>query len=129
MSSDGRNKINLSNHPGYDSTPAWNPFGRRLAFVSSREGNPEIFIMNDNGSSQRAFTSNQFQNRRPGWSPTGGKIIYESFVGGNFEIFVIGSDGGRGINLTENPANDQKPVWSPFQESDDFSGDDGENDF
>ena len=37
-------------------TPAWSPDGRKLAFVSERDGNAEIYVMNADGSGQENLT-------------------------------------------------------------------------
>ena len=37
--------IQLTNHPGNDNSPEWAPGeGRRIAFISDREGSPDVFI-------------------------------------------------------------------------------------
>ena len=33
--------------------PSWSPDGRRIAFVSKRDGNQEVYVMNADGSGQR----------------------------------------------------------------------------
>ena len=38
--------------------PAWSPDGRRIAFVSDRDGNFEVYVMNADGSGQRNLTRN-----------------------------------------------------------------------
>ena len=40
----------LTDHPGWDSRPAWSPDGSRLAFISRRDGNTEIYVMNVAGA-------------------------------------------------------------------------------
>ena len=37
---------------------AGHPDGKRIAFVSDRDGNPEIYIMNSDGSNQIRLTNN-----------------------------------------------------------------------
>ena len=35
----------LTDHSDEDFSPSWSPDGRHLAFVSSRDGNREIYVM------------------------------------------------------------------------------------
>lgn len=51
-----------------------------LAFVSDREGNPEIYVMDALGGSQRRATRNQSINAFPSWSPDGNAIVYMSYA-------------------------------------------------
>jgi len=39
-----------------DGLPAWSPNGRKIAFVSDRDGNQEVYVMNADGSGQRRLT-------------------------------------------------------------------------
>jgi TolB protein len=43
--------------------------GRRIAFVSNRGGNEEIYVMNADGSGQRRLTRNPADDIHPAWSP------------------------------------------------------------
>ena len=49
-----------------------------IAFVSRRDGNDEIYIINVDGTGLRQFTENYWQF--PKWSPAGDKIAYRSAV-------------------------------------------------
>jgi Tol biopolymer transport system component len=51
------------------SDPAWSPDGRQIAFVRlvGRRNNPEIFVMNANGSRQRRLTSYPGWDLAPDW--------------------------------------------------------------
>jgi Tol biopolymer transport system component len=44
--------------------PGWSPDGRKIAFVTKRDGNSEIYVMNADGSGQRNLT------RTPRWHET-----------------------------------------------------------
>ena len=43
----------------------------KIAFASSRDGNFEIYVMNDNGSGQTRLTNNAGEDLNPAWSPDG----------------------------------------------------------
>ena len=47
---------NLTRSPSFDRFPVWSPDGRMVAFVSRRDGNQEIYVMNADGSRQRRLT-------------------------------------------------------------------------
>jgi Tol biopolymer transport system component len=43
---------------GLGAQPRWSPDGRKIAFVSERDGNAEIYVMNPDGSGRRNLTRN-----------------------------------------------------------------------
>jgi TolB protein len=56
MNADGSNQRNLTRNPAKDVRPSWSPDGRRIAFVSDRDGRLEAHVMNADGSGQRSLT-------------------------------------------------------------------------
>ena len=94
--------------------------------------NPEIYVMNPDGSNQTNLTNNPTGARRfgwygdfgPAWSPDGAKIAFASQRYPDFlykHIFVMNADGSNQIRLTQNDWNrgpfvgfeDRGPAWSP----------------
>ena len=72
---------------GGDEQPAATPGAStdgKIAFVSSREGSPEIYIMNADGSGQTRLTNNPADVQEPGWSPDGRRIAFVSNRDGKF---------------------------------------------
>jgi TolB protein len=66
-----------------------------IAFVSTRGGNPEVYVMAADGSNPRAATANRSINNFPSWSPDGDAIVYTSYRYGNFPLLYL-STRGRG---------------------------------
>ena len=123
MDADGKNQQNLTNHPDWDASPSWSPDGKRIAFMSDRDGNAEIYVMDADGGNQRNITNHPDRDASPSWSPDGKRIVFSSYRDGHFigefkdltsEIYVMDVDGGNPQNLTNNPpAHDGSPSWSP----------------
>ncbi|HDR3891062.1 TPA: PD40 domain-containing protein, partial [Bacillus cereus] len=65
----------------------------KIAFVSNRDANPEIYVMNPDGSNQTRLTNNPAGDFEPSWSPDGQKITFTSNRDGNPEIYVMNADG------------------------------------
>ncbi len=99
--------------PGDVQTPAWSPDGRKLAFVSRRDGNSEIYVINADGSGQENLTRQPASDSHPSWSPDGRKLAFVSRRDGNSEIYVMNADGSGLRNVTRTPSNDLDPAWSP----------------
>jgi Tol biopolymer transport system component len=95
----------------------------KIAFVSLRDGNAEIYLMNPDGSGQTRLTNNAANDGCPAWSPDGTKIAFCSDRDGNLEIYVMNSDGTSQTRLTNNTARDASPTWSPDSSKIAFSSD------
>jgi Tol biopolymer transport system component len=96
-----------------DGEPQFSPDGRRIAFVSLRSGNPEIWVCNSEGSNAVQLTSfgGPFVTT-PRWSPDGERIAFDSNAGGEFDIWVVAATGAKPQRMTTHPANDGNPSWS-----------------
>ncbi|HIP71261.1 MAG TPA: DUF5050 domain-containing protein [Anaerolineae bacterium] len=89
------------------------PLKGQIVFVSNRDGNDEIYVMNADGSQQIRLTYNTWPDSSPVWSPDGQRIAYVSYVDENFEIYIMGADGKQQTRLTNNTAFDAQISWSP----------------
>ena len=85
----------------------------QIAFVSDRDGNREIYVMDVNGKNRHRLTNNRHGDWSPSWSPDGKRIAFTSERDGNDEIYVMDADGGNQQNLTNHPGRDSVPSWSP----------------
>ena len=61
-------------------------FGSKIAFVSNRDGNAEIYAMNADGTGQISLTNNPAGDFTPRWSFNGRKMAFCSNRDGNYEI-------------------------------------------
>ncbi len=113
MRSDGSDPARLTDNDVDDTAPVWSPDGRRIAFVSRRDGNREIYVMNADGNEQLNLTRNATADWTPAWSPDGERLAFASFRDGNWEIYVMDADGENQRRLTRNSLADYSPTWSP----------------
>jgi len=81
MDADGSNQTRLTRDPADDSGPAWSPDGSRIAFMSYRDRNDEIYVMDADGSNQTRLTRDLANDIGPAWSPDGSRIAFESYRG------------------------------------------------
>jgi dipeptidyl aminopeptidase/acylaminoacyl peptidase len=79
----------LTDDPADDLLPAWSPDGRALAFVSTRDGNPEIYVMDSGGGNQHRLTFNSSGDWRPAWLPDSRHLLFVSDRGGNNDIYQL----------------------------------------
>lgn len=111
---DGTNRQQLTTL-GENSFPEWSRDGTRLAFVSTRSGNSELWVMDANGANQAQLTFNTpGGNFTPEWSPDGSRIAFASLrtAVGHPEVWVMNADGTNLQRLTFTPNNPGGNTWS-----------------
>ena len=86
-----------------------------IAFQSDRDGIPEIYTMQPDGSQQTRVTHDQVGNVTPSFAPDGQTIAFEQLGDTARDIFVVGADGSGETNLTETGSEtfETGPSYSP----------------
>jgi Tol biopolymer transport system component len=90
----------------------------KIAFVSNRDGNDEIYVMQPDGSGQTRLTNDPLDDEEPAWSPDGTKLAFRRNVlnadgGAQGDIYVMNADGSGQRDITNNPDLEFRPAWSP----------------
>ena len=65
---------------GHDTRPQWSPDGKSIAFLSSREGVPQVYSMPAQGGNARRVTALSTGADNEKWSPDGRWVAFTSSV-------------------------------------------------
>lgn len=78
VSSEGGEAERITSHPGEDTSPTFSPDGKSIAFVSSREGNRQVYVMAKDGTVPKrvGFMSEGYSIED--WYPDGKSLLVTS---------------------------------------------------
>ena len=100
---------------GTNSSPSWSPDGSQVMFMSSMQGDPELFVADANGNHPKRLTFSVGVSTSPAWNPkTGQQVVFVSDRGGTPQLYTMNSDG---TNVDKIALPDMgyviDPAWSP----------------
>ena len=100
---------------GNNMFPQWSHDGTKITFTSDRDGDPEIYVMNADGSHPQRLTHVPGRDAHPFFSRDGRKIVFQSprANGVDTNIYVMNSDGSNVVQLTNLKGFAGVPVYSP----------------
>jgi imidazolonepropionase-like amidohydrolase/Tol biopolymer transport system component len=119
----GGEATRLTSGPSWDGQPAFSPDGKRIAFVSDRGGNENVWLMNADGSGLEAFTDEEDARcTEPVWDDAGPWLLYrrrtvDTRSIGVTELWQKHLEGGDGFALTskdEHPHAAEAWVQGPY---------------
>ena len=99
--------------PGISVVLAKAPDTAKIAFVSTRDRNREIYIMNPDGTEKVRLTQNFSEELYPSWSPTGEEILFVSDRDGVWDLYLMDADGSKVRRVFKKTALREHPTWSP----------------
>ncbi len=86
---------------------------RRFADLMSDKRDSNLWIINADGTEDRALTTGAYADSSPRWSPDGTRILYVSDRDGKAQLYVRWMDTGQTAKLTDLQYAPENPVWSP----------------
>jgi len=90
----------------------------QIAFVSSRTGTKEIWVMDYDGSNQHPLTSLRSISLTPRWAPDSSRIAFTCYAKGNTgpaspQICIYSVDAGKVVSFPRFKGTNSAPSWSP----------------
>ncbi len=97
-----------------NSSAAWSPDGRYLAFVAQASGRDALYIYD----LQRRRVAHRIKVdldgvQNPTFSPDGLRVAFTGLAGGISDLYVVDVGGQRLQQLTDDKYADLHPAWSP----------------
>jgi len=84
----------------------------RLAFAAYRNGQWDLYSVDEGGRDLRQLTDDVFEDDNPAYSPDGRKLAFASRRDRNWDLYILDLDTGQQTRLTDHPAYDGAPAWS-----------------
>ncbi len=119
-------ELQLTDNDAEDVYPAVSPDGAQVVFMSDRDGDYELFVLDlacagaDDvpdacQAGTRQITANAVEDRTPAWTPDGSAILFASDINfnGQHDLYRITPEGEDLSRLTESETRDGHPSMSP----------------
>ena len=98
---------------GLNTSATFSPVGNDIAFVGSVSGNPDIYLIKDNGANIRRLTTTGSIESTPEWSPNGRQISFTSGRSGSPQIYVMDAEGTNVRRISFDGNWNDDAAWSP----------------
>lgn len=108
---DGSDNRPLTTGNSNDSEPRWSPDGKRLAYVSDRDGKPQIYVRWMDTGQTAKLTDLAHPPGGISWSPDGNEIAFTNFVPGAPTTLAHIPQPPAGAKWAEQPILVDKLIW------------------
>jgi TolB protein len=103
----------FAHYNGMNSSAAVSADGRRVAMVLSKNGSPDIYVCNADGTGLTQLTFTREDESSPCWSPDGRWICFAGRMGGVRSLCKVPSSGGSTERISTGTGSPSEPDWSP----------------
>ena len=106
----------LTKHSAIETEPVLSPDGKKLAYVSDRTGQPQVYIMDLSSNKVTRISRKGGYNTSPAWSPDSSMVAFTSQKrGSKSTIYRVRIDDNLGTQTRVSPENisSESPAWSP----------------
>ena len=93
--------------------PAFSPDGSHIAFTSTRDGQPEVYVMDADGSNAARLTNSPGLDGDPSFSADGQAVVFHSQRTGHRQVYLQPITSSVAVPLTQEPADNSQPSMSP----------------
>jgi TolB protein len=94
----------------------FSPDGRRIAFISTRAGPPQLYVMAADGTDQELLAPFDFgatgASNAPEWSPDGANVVFHREVAGSPQLFLV-DVARRGLRQLTSAGRNEDATWAP----------------
>jgi dipeptidyl aminopeptidase/acylaminoacyl peptidase len=96
VSADGRKRRRVTKDCADNQHPRFSPDGKRIAFISNRDGDIEnLFVCHLDGGSVRKLSREELPVRTLEWSPDGSRMAYSTGIGDEDYVSVVDVNRGK----------------------------------
>lgn len=110
--SDGENAQSALASPEPIISPAWNPNGSQLAYVSFESRKPVIYVHDIATGKRRLLANFKGSNSAPAWSPDGRTLAVTLSRDGGSQLYLMDAGGGDARRISQSSSIDTEPVFS-----------------
>src|SRR5215471_1133824 len=93
----------LVSHPANETRPMYSPDGTRLAFVSNRTGNGDIYVLHLASGALTRITYDDAPEQLDAWSRDGKYLYFSSTaqdISGMNDVYRVSAEGGMPVAVT-----------------------------